>query len=337
MDGTSGITECPIPPGGSRTYSFLATQYGTSWYHSHFSAQYGNGVLGPIVINGPASANYDIDLGPLMISDWYYGAVDTMMARVNNPSNPYIIGFPGSTPPSDNILFNGKNINPKGSGGSYQTLTLTPSKAHLLRLINPSVENTYTVSIVGHSMTIVATDFVPVQPKSVTSIYLAVGQRYDVIVTANQAVGAYWLNVSMPTGPCGLSANPKPAAILSYSGAAHPTPTVAGTVPPDSHCADPTAAFFTPIVTRTAAVASFTPNAADTLNTNIVLSRNGVARVFWPVNNSPMNVSWSQPTLEYVKSGTTGSMPAAENVVSVPTAGVVGHRRFFLLSSDPPS
>ncbi len=31
FDGTNGITECPIPPGGSRTYTFLATQYGTSW------------------------------------------------------------------------------------------------------------------------------------------------------------------------------------------------------------------------------------------------------------------------------------------------------------------
>jgi FtsP/CotA-like multicopper oxidase with cupredoxin domain len=31
-DGASGVTECPIPPGKSKTYTFLATQYGTSWY-----------------------------------------------------------------------------------------------------------------------------------------------------------------------------------------------------------------------------------------------------------------------------------------------------------------
>lgn len=34
--------------------------------------QYGDGVLGPIVVNGPATANYDIDLGPLPFTDWYY-------------------------------------------------------------------------------------------------------------------------------------------------------------------------------------------------------------------------------------------------------------------------
>ena len=48
MDGTNGITECPIPPGQSKTYTFQATQFGTSWYHSHHSSQYGDGVLGPM-------------------------------------------------------------------------------------------------------------------------------------------------------------------------------------------------------------------------------------------------------------------------------------------------
>jgi len=32
MDGASGVTECPVAPGQSKTYSFYATQYGTAWY-----------------------------------------------------------------------------------------------------------------------------------------------------------------------------------------------------------------------------------------------------------------------------------------------------------------
>ncbi|KAH8912965.1 Cu-oxidase-domain-containing protein [Coniochaeta sp. PMI_546] len=321
QDGSSGITECPIPPGSSKTYSFLATQYGTSWYHSHFSSQYGNGVLGPIVINGPASANYDIDLGPLMISDWYYGAVDTIMHRVNDPTNPYIPGFPGAPPPSDNILFNGVNRNPLGAGGSYKKITLTPNKLHLVRLINPSVENTFTVSLVGHSMQIVATDFVPVTPQTVTSLYMGVGQRYDVIINANQPVGNYWFNVSYSSAPCGQGKNAKPAAIFQYTGAANANPTTPGTVPPDSKCADPLN--FVPVVSKSAPVASFTATPSDTLNTNIYInSSTGVARVFWPVNNSPMNVSWSNPTLQYVQNNNVGTMPSRENVIQVPTANV---------------
>jgi FtsP/CotA-like multicopper oxidase with cupredoxin domain len=47
-DGPPGITQCPIPPGNKMTYSFVAQQYGTTWYHSHFTAQYGNGVVGTV-------------------------------------------------------------------------------------------------------------------------------------------------------------------------------------------------------------------------------------------------------------------------------------------------
>jgi laccase len=67
QDGVNGVTECALAPGDSKTYTFQATEYGTSWYHSHFSAQYGDGVLGPIIIHGPASANYDVDLGTVMV------------------------------------------------------------------------------------------------------------------------------------------------------------------------------------------------------------------------------------------------------------------------------
>jgi hypothetical protein len=40
MDGVPAIEQCPIAPGSSFTYTFQAELYGTSWYHSHYSAQY---------------------------------------------------------------------------------------------------------------------------------------------------------------------------------------------------------------------------------------------------------------------------------------------------------
>jgi laccase len=69
-DGVAGVTECGIAGnGGSRVYTWHASQYGTSWYHSHMFAQYGDGIRGPIVIHGPATADYDYDLGTLMLDD----------------------------------------------------------------------------------------------------------------------------------------------------------------------------------------------------------------------------------------------------------------------------
>lgn len=72
MDGVGGITECPIAPGEKRTYKFKATQYGTTWYHSHYSVQYSDGVIGGIVIRGPSTAPYDIDMGFLPFMDWFH-------------------------------------------------------------------------------------------------------------------------------------------------------------------------------------------------------------------------------------------------------------------------
>lgn len=72
MDGVPGVTECPIVPGQSYTYSFNASMYGSTWYHSHYSAQYSSGVVGPMVIYGPSSATDAnvIDVGPVMLSGW---------------------------------------------------------------------------------------------------------------------------------------------------------------------------------------------------------------------------------------------------------------------------
>ena len=52
-DGVPGVQQCAIAPGQSQTYIFRAELYGSSWYHTHYSAQYAGGAVGPIVIYGP--------------------------------------------------------------------------------------------------------------------------------------------------------------------------------------------------------------------------------------------------------------------------------------------
>src|SRR3569833_717320 len=129
--GANGVTECPIPPGGSKTYSFLAHQYGTSWYHSHFSAQFANGVVGTIIFIGPASLPYDIDLGTFPISDYYYQTADEVV-DITKHAGP---------PPSDNVLINGTTVHPTPGAGKYANVTLTRGKRHRHRLINTTAEN----------------------------------------------------------------------------------------------------------------------------------------------------------------------------------------------------
>ncbi|KIO00644.1 laccase [Pisolithus tinctorius Marx 270] len=66
-DGTAWITQCPIQPNGSFLYRFtVPDQAGTYWYHSHLSAQYCDGLRGPLVIydpDDPLADMYDVDDG----------------------------------------------------------------------------------------------------------------------------------------------------------------------------------------------------------------------------------------------------------------------------------
>jgi FtsP/CotA-like multicopper oxidase with cupredoxin domain len=94
MDGVNGVTQCPIAPGDSFNYVFKTTQYGTSWYHSHYSVQYADGLQGPITIHGPQSAPYDATKPPLLMTDWSHESAFKLL-------------FPGSSLANRTFLLNG--------------------------------------------------------------------------------------------------------------------------------------------------------------------------------------------------------------------------------------
>ncbi|KAG0641401.1 laccase 2 [Tuber brumale] len=195
-DGAIGVTQCPIAPGDTYTYRWHATQYGTSWYHSHFSLQYSDGVLGPIVIHGPTSANWDIDLGPILLTDWFHKPAFELANEVLQAST-------GLPPKADNGLINGKNkydcglldsLNPKckNSGTRFETNFQT-GKKYLLRIVNTGTDIMFKFSIDGHKMKVVSMDWVPINPYEAEVIFVAIGQRYDVIVEATATSGNYWM------------------------------------------------------------------------------------------------------------------------------------------------
>ena len=102
MDGVPAFAQCPIPPDNSFTYRFKAELYGSIWYHAHYSPQYVDGATGPLIVHGPKNVPYDVDLGPLMLSDWYWSSYFPIVQSIVAPSlNPPI-------PTSGNNLINGK-------------------------------------------------------------------------------------------------------------------------------------------------------------------------------------------------------------------------------------
>ena len=222
-DGAISQTECPIAPGDCHTYKWTATQHGSSWYHSHYSLQYGEGVLGPIVIHGPNTANWDIDLGPLLLTDYYHESVFELATRP-------LVKVLGLPPIAVNGLINGKNVH--HNGGQRHELTFTPGKKHLIRLVNTGSEVIFRFAIDNHKMTVVAMDFVPIQPFEAKTLLIAIGQRFDVIVEADQPVADYWAR-AVPMLSC-FALNLMPhnvRAIVRYSSSSTATPNALTSIP----------------------------------------------------------------------------------------------------------
>ncbi|KAK4988900.1 laccase, multicopper oxidase, benzenediol:oxygen oxidorectuctase [Elasticomyces elasticus] len=315
-DGVGGITECPIAPGDSKQYSFRCTQYGTSWYHSHFSSQYGEGIFGTIVIDGPASSNYDIDLGVYPITDWYYKpALQVNMEAFHNLQNQ------APPPNADNMLINGTNMNAAKTAGKYSQVTLTPGKKHRLRLINTSVDNFISIALDGHNMTVMTADFIPIQPLVIQSgqwLQMAIGMRYDVVINANQGSGNFWFRANVNTA-CSSGNNNNALAIFTYSGTTVADPTTTNTSP--SGCNDQTGL----IPYWKQAVPSDTFN-SQVKELSLVLNReqvttNGANLVVWALNTTMINVAWDKPTMQYLFDKNT-SYPSTYSMIELPTQGI---------------
>ncbi|WP_424983838.1 multicopper oxidase family protein [Maritalea sp. S77] len=73
MDGVSGLTQDPVPPGESFTYEFVAPDAGTYWYHAHHKSweQVARGLYGGLIVE-PADGTVlpDAQDHLLIIDDW---------------------------------------------------------------------------------------------------------------------------------------------------------------------------------------------------------------------------------------------------------------------------
>jgi FtsP/CotA-like multicopper oxidase with cupredoxin domain len=205
-DGVSTVSQCPIAPGTSFTYRIRAELFGTTWWHSHHSSQYLNGLSGPIVIHGPATDEWDVDLGPVMLSDWFHDYYVNLLQQVYHASREGPI-FP---PAANNMLINGKASYPCNEtqktctpNTDLATFKFRTGKRHLLRLINHSAEAVLFFSIDGYNMTVITNDFVAVEPYQTDMVTLGVGQRTEVIVQGgDDPTESVWMRLD--EGPSGL-------------------------------------------------------------------------------------------------------------------------------------
>jgi FtsP/CotA-like multicopper oxidase with cupredoxin domain len=167
-DGVVSITQCPTAPGSTVTYKWRAVQYGTSWWHSHIGLQAWEGVFGGIIINGPASSNYDVDKGVLFLNDWCHQTADELFTYAQTKGPPTL----------DTGLINGTNV--YNSTGSRFTMRAKEGESYRLRLVNSAIDTHWKFMIDDHTLTVIAMDLVPIQPYTTKFINIGMGKRKHV-------------------------------------------------------------------------------------------------------------------------------------------------------------
>lgn len=300
MDGVPGVDQCPIAPGASFTYFFQVDLYGTTWYHSHYSGQFGSGLWGPLVVYGPQNLPYDEDLGPVAISDYYHAYYQTIEEQILAPPEEV------RPPLANNNLINGK----ASSGGpGIASFYVQSGKSYRIRLINPSAVSVQKFSIDGYSFMIFANDLVPVEPYESNLVTIGVSQRTDIVFKATgKPTDAVWMRGYRPP-PCGPSAgNEEVLAAIFYEDADTsklPTTSANANAYDQSCMNDP--------LTDTV---PYHPLAAPTpgKTENIVLNyqSNGSALV-WYLNEQTFRIDLNDPILLETKLGNAADLPPIRN------------------------
>ncbi|KAI9433619.1 laccase [Lactarius psammicola] len=220
VDGVALVTQCPLVPKESFNYTFNALdQTGTFWYHSHFRNQYCDGLRGALIIEDPDDPQrhlYDVDDDTTVITlaDWYH----------------YLSTNAPLVPAFNSTLINGKGHYPGGpSDVSLAVVNVQQGLRYRFRLVSISCDPNFNFSIDGHQMTVIEVEGNNVQPLLVDSLDIFAGQRYSVVVKADQPVGNYWIRC-LPNVPGRNFSDLNNLAVLRYAGAAKANPTVDPTV-----------------------------------------------------------------------------------------------------------
>jgi FtsP/CotA-like multicopper oxidase with cupredoxin domain len=229
MDGTTGITQCPIPPGQSFQYNFtVENQYGSYWWHAHYETQYVDGINGPLIIHAPEEAEvqklYDYDQ-VVILQDWYHVMASSLLPGYLASGTENVEPVPDSGLIQGTNYFNCSSYDEDNgyecSNSSRQLFSFQQNKRYRLRFINTSAFTPFSISVDNHTLDIVEVDGTAVNPYPIHRFEIATAERYSAILTLNQSTSTnYWFRASMNTN-CYAAVNPvldpNVLAVLTYT------------------------------------------------------------------------------------------------------------------------
>lgn len=154
-----------------------------------------------------------------------------------------------------------------------------------------------------------------VKRKATTNKNQSTGQRYDVIVTANQRQisDSFWIR-AIPQEACSENANPDNIRGIMYYGDNPGTPTTNAFTFLDG-CVDEPIASLVPQVPKAVSTAEWNDL------TDVTLGRNSQNLFRWYLNSTTMQVLWEDPTLlQLFNNENTPNFTASSGVIELPRA-----------------
>nr|XP_011467475.1 PREDICTED: laccase-14-like isoform X3 [Fragaria vesca subsp. vesca] len=185
------ISQCPIEPNTNFTYEVIfSDEEGTLWWHAH-SEWTRASVHGAIVVKPLEETGFPF-LEPdgeeiIIFGSWY------LIERLNEVVAEKIKEG-HDTPRSDCYTINGQ---PGDFGWCSNDSThrwqVEYNKTYLLRIINAVMNAELYFAIAEHTLTVVGMDGSYVKPIVTDFIMISTGQTMDILVTANQPLGRYYM------------------------------------------------------------------------------------------------------------------------------------------------
>ncbi|KAJ4145088.1 hypothetical protein LMH87_003948 [Akanthomyces muscarius] len=240
MDGTVGVTQCPIAPKSSFTYTFTINgQSGTYWYHAHHSAQASDGLLGPVVVHAKderttlQELDYDSDR-IIMVQDHYHNLTSELLMDYLQPD------MENDEPVPDNALVNGRGVRDCAdfpgwrcdtANVSNPVFNLAANKRHRLRVINVGAFAEFQIQFDEHPFYVTEVDGTDVHPEPFHRLNILPAQRYSVVLETNITTAeSFWMRSRMITH-CFTTRNkrlvPELHSIIRYQSNETPLPPVA--------------------------------------------------------------------------------------------------------------
>lgn len=140
MDGVPMVTQCPIVPGTTFRYDFIAAQSGSHFYHAHSGLQRVNGIAGVLNVrdvDDPNADSYDFDLPEhsILLLDWYDSMIEDKAP-----------GFESDMLFADSLIINGFGdyFNSKTNTSMFAPMAVfyvERGKKHRFRIVNARAHN----------------------------------------------------------------------------------------------------------------------------------------------------------------------------------------------------